>query len=361
MPITVNLTDTFEQWRVKTNLIGSGLESNVGNLNALVTVSRSNAVVAINETQSSANVTGGKLNNVTIGATTANTGAFTALTAANLAATGNITVGTGAATSNLHVFGTGNITGNASVGGNLSVGVRFTVLNANVSGNVVTTGLTATGDASLGNLGVTSNVTTGNLLVTQTSQFNSNMNVVSGATLLVNGTANIINWPLGNLSVTGNVITTGLLRVGTTANVVGQFTAQANSRFVGNVVMTAGTGSNPKTLDTGNAAVTGMRVATFWAQALISTTSGAITVDWTQAQFQKQLDPTGTITYTFTNPPGPCHLQLLVGPMSTAQTFMFSTTVTWIGATWVPVANKTSILNFWFDGSSYFGMGTNEV
>ena len=43
-----------------------------------------------------------------------------------------------------------------------------------------------------------------------------------------------------------------------------------------------------------------------------SGTSGAQTVDWTKGNHQIQPEPTGTITYTFTAPPGPCHLQLLI-------------------------------------------------
>ena len=41
----VNLTDTFDQWRVKTNLIGSTF----GDLTALSTTNKSNLVAAINE------------------------------------------------------------------------------------------------------------------------------------------------------------------------------------------------------------------------------------------------------------------------------------------------------------------------
>ena len=63
MPITVNTTDTFEQWRVKTNQIGVLVES-------------SNSAAA--------NITGGILNNVTIGLSVANAATFTSLTANTL-------------------------------------------------------------------------------------------------------------------------------------------------------------------------------------------------------------------------------------------------------------------------------------
>jgi hypothetical protein len=67
MAITVETTDTFEQWRVKTNSISLNVDysanvinSNIGNLLQLVTITKSNIVAAINETQTTSNITGGK-------------------------------------------------------------------------------------------------------------------------------------------------------------------------------------------------------------------------------------------------------------------------------------------------------------
>lgn len=62
MAIIVERTDTFEQWRLKTNLISltADATSNIGNLQQLVTVTKSNIVAAINETQTSSNITGGR-------------------------------------------------------------------------------------------------------------------------------------------------------------------------------------------------------------------------------------------------------------------------------------------------------------
>jgi len=112
-----------------------------------------------------------------------------------------------------------------------------------------------------------------------------------------------------------------------------------------------------------NTAVTGFKTATFNSQTTIATTTGAITVDWTSAQNQKQTEPTGNITYTFTAPPGPCHLQLVIDSdgTSTARTFTWPGTVIWMGSTWTASNNKKAIINFWYDGSSYFAMGTNQV
>jgi hypothetical protein len=112
-----------------------------------------------------------------------------------------------------------------------------------------------------------------------------------------------------------------------------------------------------------NTAVTGFKTATFNSQTTIATTTGSITVDWTTAQNQKQTEPTGTITYTFTAPPGVGHLQLLVDSdgTSTAQTFNWPGTVIWLGATWTGVNNKKAVINFWYDGTNYYAMGSNQV
>lgn len=130
------------------------------------------------------------------------------------------------------------------------------------------------------------------------------------------------------------------------------------------------TAANTWSLDTGtylsstlsNTAVTGFKTATFNSQTTIATTTGSITVDWTSAQNQKQTEPTGSITYTFTAPPGPCHLQLLIDSdgTSTAQTFTWPGTVIWIGSVWAAAANKKAIVNFWYDGTNYYAMGANQ-
>ena len=112
-----------------------------------------------------------------------------------------------------------------------------------------------------------------------------------------------------------------------------------------------------------NTAVTGFKTATFNSQTIIATTTGSITVDWTTAQNQKQTEPTGTITYTFTAPPGVCHLQLFVDSdgTSTAQTFNWPGTVIWLGITWTGVDNKKAIINFWYDGTNYYAIGSNQA
>lgn len=135
---------------------------------------------------------------------------------------------------------------------------------------------------------------------------------------------------------------------------------KANS---GGALANASAGTDYLAPSLGNTAVTGFKTATFNSQTTIATTTGAITVDWTSAQNQKQTEPTGSITYTFTAPPGPCHLQLLIDSdgTSTAQTITWPASVIWFGATWAGAANKKAIINFWYDGSNYFAVGTNQV
>lgn len=113
----------------------------------------------------------------------------------------------------------------------------------------------------------------------------------------------------------------------------------------------------------GNSNLTGIKNATFNSQTTIATTTGAITVDWTTAQNQKQTEPTGTITYTFTAPPGPCHLQLLIDSdgTSTAQTINWPGTLIWLGSVWAGANNKKAIINFWYDGTNYFAIGSNQA
>jgi hypothetical protein len=99
----------------------------------------------------------------------------------------------------------------------------------------------------------------------------------------------------------------------------------------------------------------GIKNATFNSQTVIATTTGAITLNWTTAQNQLQTEPTGTITYTFTAPAGPCHLQLIINSdgTSSAQTINWPGTVIQYGATFAMTANKRSVVNFWYDGTNY--------
>lgn len=113
----------------------------------------------------------------------------------------------------------------------------------------------------------------------------------------------------------------------------------------------------------GNNNLTGIKTAVFNGEINNATTTGAVTIDWPAGAMQKQAEPTGSITYTFTAPSGPCHLQLriLSDGTSSAQTFTWPATVKWIGATWAAAANKNAVINFFYDGTDYWAAGSNGV
>ena len=144
----------------------------------------------------------------------------------------------------------------------------------------------------------------------------------------------------------------------------GEFTAQdarVTDLETNGAMLGANTFTGAQTL--GNNDLKTIKTATFNGEVALSTTTGAVTVDWTAAQHYKQNEPTGAITYTFTAPNGPCHLQLRIisDGTSSAYTHVWPVTVTWLGATWSQVANKAAIVNFWYDGTTYWAMGANQV
>lgn len=136
-----------------------------------------------------------------------------------------------------------------------------------------------------------------------------------------------------------------------------------NIKTVGGVSL-LGSGNVPiLTTNIGNEAVTNVKTISFTGEGVLNNTSGAISVNWAAAQNYRQVEPTGSITYTFTAPPGPCHLQLRIESdgTSAAQTFVWPTTVKWLLFTWTAITNKGAIINFWYDGINYWAMGSNAV
>lgn len=116
--------------------------------------------------------------------------------------------------------------------------------------------------------------------------------------------------------------------------------------------------------DLANDSIANIKLATFYQVATLSTTTGSVNIDWTAAQNYKQNEPTGSITYTFTAPPGPCHLQLRIASdgTSSAQAITWPATVKWLGAAFsATTANKNAFVNFFYDGTNYWGQGISEV
>ena len=136
-----------------------------------------------------------------------------------------------------------------------------------------------------------------------------------------------------------------------------------NIKTVGGVSL-MGSGDVPVlSTNLANAALTNVKTLSFTGEGVLNSTSGAISVDWNAAQNYRQVEPTGSITYTFTAPPGPCHLQLRIvsDGTSAAQTFVWPASVKWLLFVWTALANKSAIINFWYDGTNYWAMGSNAV
>lgn len=183
----------------------------------------------------------------------------------------------------------------------------------------------------------------------------SNVSIGSGVSF-AGGT--LSSTAIGSYPGSGIAVSTGSAWGTSKASPAGDIVGTSDSQ-----VLTNKTIGMSGALDCNNNVVLEIKTATFNSQSTIATTSGAITVDWTSAQNQLQTEPTGTITYTFTAPPGPCHLQLIIDSdgTSTAQTINWPGTVTWMGSTWAGENDKSAVINFWYSGSKYYAVGTNQV
>lgn len=243
--------------------------------------------------------------------------------------------------------------GNVSIAGTItyedvtnvdSIGIITARNGAIIKAGTATTALIVEGDAR-----VTGILTVGSSSITLNGSTDQ-INVGSGLTLSSSG---ILAGVITATSFAGSL--TGTASTATAASTAYGLTGTPN--------LNVGIVTTNNTLNVSNSNITSIKTASFNSQNTIATTSGSITVDWTVAQNQKQNEPTGTITYTFTAPPGPCHLQLLVDSdgSSTAQTFNWPGTLIWLGTTWTATNNKKAIINFWYDGSNYFAIGTNQA
>lgn len=166
--------------------------------------------------------------------------------------------------------------------------------------------------------------------------------------------------PLANPTFTGTIAGITAAMVGAPAGSGTSTGSNTGDQNLSGLVPYTGATSN---VDLNGKALGDFKTATFTSQVNNAATSGAITIDWTTGQNQSQAQPSGGITYTFTAPPGPCHLQLFItsSGTSTAQTITWPGTVIWMNSTWTATNNKKAIINFWYDGSNYYAMGGNQV
>jgi len=118
MPIiNVNLIDTFDQWRIKTN----NISNNFGDLSLLTTTENSNVVSAVNELKGIVDAASNKISEI-VQDTSPELGADLDLNSKNIIGTGNINI-------------TGTVTGTINLGG----GLTGTVDNAQVATDSITT------------------------------------------------------------------------------------------------------------------------------------------------------------------------------------------------------------------------------
>ena len=199
---------------------------------------------------------------------------------------------------------------------------------------------------------------------------------VNGATLTpvtITGTSNQIGVTGGDGSSTPTISISPNPQLSGTGAVTVPLgtTAQRPSALSGNVRLNTDTNVFEGYNNTGwvtflnnalnNTSISGVKTITFNGQVSNAATSGAITIDWTSGNYQLQAAPSGTITYSFTAPAGVSHLQLFVASAALAQMLIFPANVYYLGATWSGVNNKAAIINFYFDGTNYYAIGTNQV
>lgn len=143
--------------------------------------------------------------------------------------------------------------------------------------------------------------------------------------------------------------------------------ASGYSGYSGVVGASGYSGTNGSAFPTGtlpmnNNSITGIKTATFSTPPATGGTSGNQTINWANGQNWTQASPNGTLTYTFSPPPGACHLQLVISAAIATHSVNWPASVVWINAVYASVANKAAIVNFWYDGvSTYYGAYGTQV
>lgn len=285
--INVASTDTFEQWRVKTN----DLSTIIGDGGLLSGYTSSDVIGALNETKSNASFD----NRVTISDQATDGTTELATNAANMIVTaGGQTVLT------LNQTGTCSVDSDLSSGGALS-GQNLTVTTtAAIGTNLTVTGTTTSGGQVIANGGIDCN---------GTADISQDLTVVGATTsgsLTVSGNATLGTTSTGALTVGGalnigsnTVTTTGAMNVGTItstgfANIQGDVTLgntnsdviTPNGRFGAAIVPTSGS------LDIGE---NHMRWSTVWANTFSGTATTAQYADLAELYLADQYYEFGTV------------------------------------------------------------------
>lgn len=91
----------------------------------------------------------------------------------------------------------------------------------------------------------------------------------------------------------------------------------------------------------------------------------AITIDYSANGNAQAVDLTSNCTFTFTDPPGACHLTFLMNQDGVGgHAVAWPATVQWQSATepvWTTGANDKNIAFFYFDGGRYLASGLVDV
>lgn len=205
MPATTVLrSDTFEQWRTKTNTIGTDLFNLTDGLDTTIGTTLGYTKNA------SAAITGGTINNASIGSSTRNSGAFTTLSANGTVTFDGISFADNAPADSLVLTESGNLgVGKSNPSSKLDVNgtVTATAFAGNISG---TTGNITTVTSTTGNI-TTVNSTTindgiGNLRVIPQNTYSD----LSSYTLLASDAGKHVNITgSGGVTVPAGVFTVG--------------------------------------------------------------------------------------------------------------------------------------------------------
>ena len=96
----------------------------------------------------------------------------------------------------------------------------------------------------------------------------------------------------------------------------------------------------------------------------ITTTTGAVTLDFSTGSLKLQNELTGAVTYTFTAPAAYSRIQIFLASDGTSSAYgiTWPASVKWLGAAFTTtVANKAAMVNGFYDGTNYWMMGSSEV